>query len=160
MFVNAKTFSTQEATQLARNTIAPFSATAGSGFNGVVASFKDDNPLSQAADFSSTIDWGDGTPVITGTIAGANGQFTVSGAHTYAAPGNYTVRSTFEHPTGPPAVAVGTVTVGPGAPPPPPPPPALPSVQMRLLASTLSVHALRTKGMAVRVVVSNSKARS
>ena len=138
----------------------PFSASAGTVFSGVVGEFRDSNPLSQPGDFTATIEWGDGTPVITGTIGGKDGQFTVAGAHTYAAPGSYTVRSTFEHPTGPPAVAVGTVTVGPGAPPPPPPPPALPSVQMRLLASTLSVHALRTKGMAVRVVVNNSKARS
>src|SRR5256885_3433420 len=137
----------------------PFTATATTVFNGVVASFKDENPLSQAGDFTSTIDWGDGTPVITGTIAGADGQFTVAGAHTYAAPGTYTVRSTFEHPTGPPAVAVGTITVG-AAPPPPPPPGALPSVQMRLLASTVSARALRTKGLAVRLTLRNSKART
>jgi hypothetical protein len=138
----------------------PFSASAGTVFNGVVAEFRDSNPLSQPGDFTSTIEWGDGSPVISGAIGGKDGQFTVSGAHTYAAPGTYTVRSSFEHPTGPPAVAVGTITVGQGAPPPPPPPLALPSVQIRLLASTLSVHALRTKGLAVRVVVSNSKARS
>jgi hypothetical protein len=94
---------------------SPFTAAAGTGFNGIVASFRDRNPLSQAGDFVSTIDWGDGTPVITGTIGGAGGAFTVSGAHTYAAPGRYTVRSTFEHPTGPPAVAAGTITVGPVA---------------------------------------------
>src|SRR5213079_179 len=93
----------------------PFSASAGTAFNGVVAEFRDSNPLSQPGDFTSTIEWGDGTPVITGTIGGKDGQFTVSGAHTYAAPGTYTVRSTFEHPTGAPAVAVGTVTVGAGA---------------------------------------------
>jgi len=135
----------------------PFTATATTVFNGVVASFKDDNPLSQAGDFASTINWGDGTPVIAGTIAGADGQFTVAGAHTYAAPGTYTVRSTFEHPTGPPAVAVGTITVG--APPPPPPPGGF-TVQMRLLSSTLSARALRTKGLAVRLTVGGTKART
>ena len=90
---------------------APFTAIAGTVFNGVVSTFKDANNLSQPGDFISTIDWGDGSPVITGTIGGANGDFTVSGAHTYAAPGTYTVRTVLEHPTGPPAVAVGT---GPG----------------------------------------------
>jgi len=140
----------------------PFTAAAGTAFNGVVASFKDSNALSQPGDFSSSIDWGDGSPVITGTIGGANGQFTVSGAHTYAAPGTYTVRTTFTHPTGAPAVAVGTITVGnaPVATPPATPPNALPTVQMRLLSSTLSRRSLRTKGLAVRLTVGNSKART
>ena len=142
----------------------PFSANAGSVFNGVVASFKDSNPSSQPGNFTSTIDWGDGTPVISGTVGGANGNLTVSGTHTYAAPGSYTVRSTLEHPAGPPSVAVGTVTVG-GAPAgggggANPNPAALPTVQMRLLGSTLSRRALRTKGLAVRVTVGNSKSRT
>jgi hypothetical protein len=147
---------------------APFVAAAGTAFNGVVATFKDQNGLSQPGDFTSSIDWGDGTPVITGTIGGANGTFTVSGAHTYAAPGNYTVRTILQHPTGPPAVAVGTVTVGGAAPPAGGPPAggggttggALPTVQMRLLSSSLRKSTLRTKGMAVRLTVGNSKAKT
>ena len=139
----------------------PFTAAAGTVFNGVVASFKDSNALSQPGDFTSSIDWGDGSPVITGTVGGGNGQFTVSGAHTYGAPGTYTVRTTFEHPTGAPAVAVGTITVGnaPAAPP-ATPPAALPTVQMRLLSSTLSRRSLRTTGLAVRLTVGNSKSRT
>ena len=60
----------------------PFTAAAGTAFNGVVASFKDANNLSQPGDFTSTIDWGDGSPVITGTIGGSNSDFTVSAVNT------------------------------------------------------------------------------
>jgi hypothetical protein len=147
----------------------PFVAAAGTTFNGVVAAFQDANPLSQAGDFTSSIDWGDGI-VSTGQIGGTNGAFTVSGAHTYGAPGTYTVRTVLQHPTGPPAVAVGTVTVGAAAPPAGGPPAggggggtvggALPTVQMRLLSSSLRKTTLRSKGMAVRLTVGNSKART
>jgi len=140
----------------------PFAATAGTAFNGVVASFKDANPLSQPGDFTSSIDWGDGSPVITGTIAGSNGVFTVAGAHTYAAAGTYTVRSTLQHPTGPPAVAVGTVTVG-GAPPAGGGgggPVASPLPTMRLAHASLSARALRVQGLAMRLSTGAASGRT
>ncbi len=64
-------------------------------FSGQVASFTDANPApptgsSTIADFTATIDWGDGTPITAGTISqpgGPNTPYIVSGKHTYAASG-------------------------------------------------------------------------
>ena len=57
-------------------------------FNGPVASFTDANPTSSTiADFTATIDWGDGTPLTAGTISqpgGVGTAYVVSGSHTYA----------------------------------------------------------------------------
>jgi len=54
-----------------------------------IASFNDSTPGDQATNFTATIDWGDGT-VTGGTVVGANGSFTVEGAHTYADEGSPT----------------------------------------------------------------------
>jgi hypothetical protein len=48
-----------------------------------VASFTDANNTDTAANFTATIDWGDGTTT-TGTVVGANGSFTIQGGNTYA----------------------------------------------------------------------------
>ena len=48
-----------------------------------VASFTDGNTNDAAANFTATIDWGDGITT-TGTVVGGNGSFTVLGGHTYA----------------------------------------------------------------------------
>ncbi|HLH87323.1 MAG TPA: VCBS repeat-containing protein [Xanthobacteraceae bacterium] len=48
-----------------------------------VASFTDGTTSDTAADFTATIDWGDGVTT-TGTVVGSNGSFTVEGGHTYA----------------------------------------------------------------------------
>ncbi len=60
-------------------------------FNGPVATFSDANPSppngsSSAADFTATIDWGDGTPMTAGTIVQLIGgsSYNVTGMHTYA----------------------------------------------------------------------------
>jgi hypothetical protein len=92
----------------------PATATAGTAFVGQVAEFKDANQLSSAGDFTSSIDWGDGTPVTSGVISGDKGNFSISGTHTYASAGTFSVRVTFAHPTTAPAVALGTVVVAPG----------------------------------------------
>jgi hypothetical protein len=48
-----------------------------------VASFTDGTLTDTAANFTATIDWGDGTTTV-GTVVGANGSFTVQGGNTYA----------------------------------------------------------------------------
>jgi hypothetical protein len=53
-----------------------------------VASFTDGTTTDTAANFTATIDWGDGTTT-TGTVVGASGSFTVQGGHTYADDGFY-----------------------------------------------------------------------
>jgi hypothetical protein len=52
-----------------------------------VAAFTDANPYATTADFTATIDWGDGS-TSAGTVSGpTGGPFTVSGSHTYASTG-------------------------------------------------------------------------
>jgi PKD repeat protein len=75
---------------------ATINATEGSEFSGAVASFTDEgNPSQVASDFTATIDWGDGTTT-PGTVSGSTGgPFTISGSHTYADEGTFTVTATF-----------------------------------------------------------------
>src|SRR5205085_1557505 len=66
------------------------SATEGISFSGAVGSFTDGYTGQVASDFTATIDWGDGTTDV-GVVSGGNGLFTISGTHTYAEAGRYTV---------------------------------------------------------------------
>jgi hypothetical protein len=68
-----------------------FSSTPGVLFSGAVATFADSDGSNVPSDFIANINWGDGTPLTAGTIAGAAGFFTVTGTHTYALPGTFTV---------------------------------------------------------------------
>jgi hypothetical protein len=67
--------------------------------------------------YSATIDWGDGPagkPDVTpGTISGpdANGVFTVTGMHSFAAEGTFTATVTINHENAPPTTVQVTVTV-------------------------------------------------
>jgi hypothetical protein len=67
------------------------SAVAGAPFSGAVASVMDSNPYSTAGDFTATILWGDNTTSVGTVTANGSGGFTVSGPHTYAGAGTYTV---------------------------------------------------------------------
>lgn len=58
-------------------------ATEGIFFSGTVATFTDANPNATAADFSSSIDWGDGSSATAGTVSAIQGGFAIVGAHTY-----------------------------------------------------------------------------
>jgi len=70
------------------------SATEGASFSGSVASFTDPDTAATASEYTATIEWGDSTSS-TGTISGpTGGPFTVSGEHTYAEEGTYTVTVT------------------------------------------------------------------
>ncbi|MGH7193200.1 MAG: NF038129 family PEP-CTERM protein, partial [Candidatus Saccharimonadales bacterium] len=66
-----------------------FQAAEGVAFSGAVAAFTDTD-VSTAADYTATIDWGDGT-TSPGVITTSNGDFLVSGAHTYVEEGRYSV---------------------------------------------------------------------
>ncbi len=58
-------------------------------YNGSVASFTDGNTVATTADFTTSIDWGDGI-TSPGTVSGSTGgPFTVSSTHTYASVGRY-----------------------------------------------------------------------
>jgi hypothetical protein len=62
-------------------------------FTGTVATFTDSNTLNAPADFTAIIDWGD-TTTTAGTVTGGGASFTVSGSHTYAGTGTFTVSVT------------------------------------------------------------------
>ena len=70
-------------------TALAISATARKAFSGAVATFTD--PGASATDtYSATINWGDGK-TSSGTVTKVNGTWTVSGTHTYATHGPFTV---------------------------------------------------------------------
>jgi hypothetical protein len=84
-----------------------FAAQAGVSFTGVVAVFTDANTANVPSDFTATIDWGDGTTT-PGTVSGGGGTFTVSGTHTYATSGVFSVVVTLTDD--PPGTATATTT--------------------------------------------------
>lgn len=57
-------------------------ATEGHTFTGAVAAILDPGSIDPAADYTATIDWGDGT-VTSGTVTGSNGFYPISGSHVY-----------------------------------------------------------------------------
>jgi len=61
----------------------------GANFNGQVATFTDPDPNQTAANFTATIDWGDGTTSTGSVTSNGAGGFNVSGNHTYAEEGSY-----------------------------------------------------------------------
>ncbi len=79
------------------------------------ASFTDSYTGASGADFSATIDWGDGSPLTTSSsVSGSAGSYTINwpGFHTYAHAGlyTYTVR-VYEDNVGGALLATGTNTV-------------------------------------------------
>ena len=77
-------------------------------FSGTVATFTDTNTSNTVADFTATINWGDGTPVSAGTVTGSAGNFSVSGSHTYATSGPFTITVTLADDA--PGTATATVS--------------------------------------------------
>ena len=68
------------------------SETVGVGFTTLVATFNDPGSKEATSDYNVRIDWGDGTATdLTGTVGDPPGVLTVTGTHTYAAIGTYTI---------------------------------------------------------------------
>src|SRR5207244_5613012 len=79
-----------------------------------VATFTDANPAALLADFSATIDWGDGSSPTAGALSqpGSTGTaFVVSGSHTYAEEGSFTISVTITDVGGSTAPATSTASV-------------------------------------------------
>ncbi len=91
-------------------------ATAGLAFSGAVAKFTDGNLPAGAGDFAATIVWGDGATT-SGAISGANGQFTVSGSHTFVSSGSFAVKVAVVDPAPGTASASATSTAQVSSPP-------------------------------------------
>ncbi len=72
--------------------------------NIVVATFTDPDGAGPVADYSASINWGDGTQPTAGTISynSSTGMFSVTGSHTYYAVGTDMVSVTVSHGTAPP----------------------------------------------------------
>jgi uncharacterized repeat protein (TIGR01451 family) len=90
-----------------------FNVTPGTSFSGAVATFADPYPGAVASDLTAAIDWGDAT-VSAGVISGPpGGPFVVSGVHTYASSGAFTVTTTLadDAPGTASGIATSTATV-------------------------------------------------
>jgi PKD repeat protein len=79
----------------------------------VVATFTDANTFATTADYTTIIDWGDGSPMSTGVVVATAtpGVFDVEGGHTYAYPGVYTTLVTVHDDGGSQVVITGSATV-------------------------------------------------
>ncbi len=84
--------------------LAPVAGTA--SFSGTIAIFADTNPKSNLADFSASIDWGDGSTTTGAITRAVDGTYAVIGSKTYAGIGSYPVRVTIND------VAATTVAEG------------------------------------------------
>jgi hypothetical protein len=92
----------------------PFTPMQGVPLNLRVATFLDANPTGKLSDFTSSINWGDGT-TSTGTVSqpgGTGTTFAVAGTHTYATPGTQTVAVTINDIGGQTATVNFVTTVG------------------------------------------------
>jgi hypothetical protein len=79
-------------------------------YTGPVATFTDANNTSTTADFTATIDWGDGSNSI-GTVVGGAGSFTVDGSHTYGSLGPFTIKVHIVDDGGSTADATSTIVI-------------------------------------------------
>jgi len=68
-------------------------STEGATVSRAVATFTDPFTANTAADFTASINWGDGT-ITAGTVSGSGANYTISGAHTYAKEGTYSATAT------------------------------------------------------------------
>lgn len=75
-----------------------------------VTTFTDGGGPEPVANYTATIDWGDGLTASAGTITLAGSTFTVTGGHTFVAPGRYTLHVTILDKGG------STVTTNPATP--------------------------------------------
>lgn len=86
-------------------------ATENVGFtNAPIAQILTNNETNTPGDFAATIDWGDGSRS-SGQINGAGGVFTISGSHTYAEDGAYTVQAVVDDPNGGVVTIAGAATI-------------------------------------------------
>src|SRR5262249_41786252 len=80
--------------------------------SGPGATFHDANtPTSSLADFTATIDWGDGTAATSGSVTAGGGSYTVDGGHTYRHLGSFTIQVHIDDDGGSTADATTTMLV-------------------------------------------------
>jgi len=90
-----------------------FSVIEGQTYAGPVATFSTANPFADAADYSATVNWGDGTAATAGTVSSVGGRFTVAASHVYTGIGAYPTAVRITSAGGQSAAGGGTATVNP-----------------------------------------------
>jgi hypothetical protein len=99
--------------------VGPISATEGASFSGTVAAYTDpnfDGPGANDSDslsqYTVTINWGDGSPASSGSLVQTGADtFNVTGTHTYATFGPFTLTVTVSSTDGTTVSAQGSATV-------------------------------------------------
>lgn len=81
------------------------------GTSQTVATFTDRLGPDVVANYSATIDWGDGAPPSAGTITVAGSVFTVVGNHAYAEEGTFTITVTMTHLSTPTATTTSSAII-------------------------------------------------
>jgi hypothetical protein len=90
------------------------STISGTPLTAAYASFVDGDASAPAANYTASIDWGDGSPNSAGTVSGSNGSFTVTATHTFTTTTGTAVVSpliTISSTDGQTATAYAAVTV-------------------------------------------------
>ncbi|HUY31343.1 MAG TPA: putative Ig domain-containing protein, partial [Pirellulales bacterium] len=99
-------------------TAVPVTATEGTTFSGIVATFTDANPAGPTGDYTATIDWGDKSALTTvsgSAFTSAGGVFSVPSTHLYSEDGSYTLTVTISDVGGASATVKPIATVGDAA---------------------------------------------
>jgi ELWxxDGT repeat protein len=110
---------------------------AGRPFEVIVASFRDMNPHSAAADFDVSINWGDGSTSVGRVSANGRGGFDVRGDHVFAEVGSYTVEVTIRDRDGAVSVVRSAAAIRPARLPLAPMPIAPPLLPPKIAGATL-----------------------
>jgi hypothetical protein len=89
--------------------LTPLYTRAGSTYNGVIATFTDTNPAAHAADFNTTVDYGDGNGPVAATVQATNvpGAFRVIGQINYATEGHKPLSVNINDNTGGGSTSIG-----------------------------------------------------
>ncbi len=104
-------YTATEADMLTAGAAAQIAVAAGATFSGAVVNFTDSYSGATAADFTATINWGDGSSSA-GTITDVNGTLGVTGSHAYAAVGKDSISVTLTDANGTASATAGnTATV-------------------------------------------------
>jgi hypothetical protein len=111
---NAQTFTITDAA-LTLTATGALSGNVGTPITGLLASFTDADPQGAAGDYTAVVNWGDGNSSPATVAANAQGGFNVTGSHTYAAAGTYTISVQIQDTSAATLTATPSATITGGA---------------------------------------------